>query len=113
VDISSDVEMTLYRVIQEALNNVAKHSGATRVGLVLSRTAHDVQAIIEDNGRGFDPSNSVAAVSPNGQLGLLGIQERLAMLGGTLKVESAPARGATLIVRIPIAKTDEKKEKTN
>lgn len=103
-DISSDVETTLYRVIQEAFNNVAKHSGATRVGLLLSRTANQVQAIIEDNGRGFDTSKAFGVASPNGHLGLLGIQERLGTVGGTLKLESAPARGATLIVRVPIAK---------
>lgn len=103
-DISSDVETTIYRVIQEALNNVAKHSGATRVGLVLSRTSDHVQAIIEDNGRGFDTSKAFAAASPNGHLGLLGIQERVGTVGGTLKLESTPARGATLIVRVPIPK---------
>jgi signal transduction histidine kinase len=100
--ISSDVETTLYRVIQEALNNVAKHSGATRVGLVLRRTADHVQAIIEDDGRGFNHPGANSPASGNGRLGLLGIQERLGMIGGSLKVESAPERGATLIVRVPI-----------
>ncbi|HEY2143274.1 MAG TPA: sensor histidine kinase [Candidatus Udaeobacter sp.] len=103
--ISSDVETTLYRIIQEALNNVAKHSGATRVGLVLRRTADHVQAIIEDDGRGFDHPGANSPASGNGRLGLLGIQERLGMIGGSLKVESAPERGATLIVRVPIPKS--------
>lgn len=99
--ISSETETVLYRIIQEALNNVAKHSGAKHVALVLSRSADHVQVIVEDDGRGFD-----SRVSPSrngrGRLGLLGIQERLGMIGGTLKVESAPESGATLIVRIPI-----------
>jgi two-component system CheB/CheR fusion protein len=103
--ISSDVETTLYRIIQEALNNAAKHSGATRVGLVLRRTADHVQAIIEDDGRGFDHPGANSPASGNGRLGLLGIQERLGMIGGSLKVESAPERGATLIVRVPIPKS--------
>jgi len=109
--ISSEIETILYRIIQEALNNVAKHSGATRVALVLRRTADQVQAIIEDDGRGFDAR--VASQSGNGsnRLGLLGIQERLSTVGGSCKVESAPERGATLLVRIPIPKAHEKKKK--
>ncbi|HEY4255758.1 MAG TPA: ATP-binding protein [Candidatus Udaeobacter sp.] len=103
--ISSEVETTLYRVIQEALNNVAKHSRATRVGLILGRTPDHVQAIIEDNGRGFDVDRVPQAGKANGQLGLLGIQERLGMVGGSLNLESAPAHGATLIVRVPIPKS--------
>ena len=109
--ISSEIETILYRIIQEALNNVAKHSGATRVALVLRRTADQVQAIVEDDGRGFDAR--VASQSGNGsnRLGLLGIQERLSTVGGSCKVESAPERGATLLVRIPIPKAHEKKKK--
>jgi signal transduction histidine kinase len=103
--ISSEIETTLYRIIQEALNNVAKHSGATRVGLVLGRTADHVQAIIEDDGRGFKNSGANSPPDSNGRLGLLGIQERLGMIGGSLEVESAPERGATLIVRVPISKS--------
>jgi signal transduction histidine kinase len=109
--ISSEIETILYRIIQEALNNVAKHAGATRVALVLHHTADQVHAIIEDDGRGFDAR--VASQSGNGRsrLGLLGIQERLGMVGGNFKVESAPERGATLLVRIPIPKAHEKEKK--
>lgn len=110
--ISSEIETMLYRIIQEALNNVAKHSGATRVALVLRHTADQVHAIIEDDGRGFDAR--VASQSGNGRsrLGLLGIQERLGMVGGNFKVESTPERGATLLVRIPIPKAHEKEKKS-
>jgi signal transduction histidine kinase len=100
--ISSEIETILYRIIQEALNNVAKHSGATRVALVLRGTADCVQAIIEDNGRGFDAHGVSPSANGTGRLGLLGIQERLGLVGGTLNVESAAESGATLIVRIPI-----------
>lgn len=110
--ISSEIETILYRIIQEALNNVAKHSGATRVALVLRRTADHVHAIIEDNGRGFDRPVASASGNGSGRLGLLGIQERLGMVGGTLKLESAPASGATAIVRIPIPAAHEKEKKT-
>ena len=110
--ISSEIETTLYRIIQEALNNVAKHSGATRVALVLRRTAGHVQAIIEDDGRGFDARLAPRSGNGRGRLGLLGIQERLGMVGGDFKVESAPGRGATLLVRIPISKAHEKEKKS-
>ena len=99
--ISSEVETTLYRIIQEALNNVAKHSGARHVGLVLHRAVDHVQAIIEDDGHGFDFGKASSMANANGRLGLLGIQERLSVIGGSLNVESAPAHGATLIVRVP------------
>jgi signal transduction histidine kinase len=110
--ISSEIETILYRIIQEALNNIAKHSGATRVALVLRRTADHVQAIIEDDGRGFDARVAPQSGNGGGRLGLLGIQERLGMVGGNLNVESAPERGATLFVRIPISKANEKEKKS-
>ena len=109
--ISSEIETTLYRIIQEALNNVAKHSGATRVALVLRRTEEQVQAIIEDDGRGFDARVTSQSGNGSGRLGLLGIKERLGIVGGDLKIESAPKRGATLFVRIPIPKAHEKEKK--
>jgi signal transduction histidine kinase len=109
--ISSEIETILYRIIQEALNNVARHSGATRVALVLRHTADQVQAIIEDDGRGFDAHVAFQSGNGSNRLGLLGIQERLSTVGGNFKVESAPERGATLLVRIPISKAHEKKKK--
>jgi signal transduction histidine kinase len=100
--ISSEIETTLYRVIQEALNNVAKHSGARTVSLVLHRTPNHVQTIIEDDGRGFDTAAAIRKANDGRRLGLVGIQERLGMIGGTLNVESTPNHGATLIIRIPV-----------
>ena len=111
--ISSEIETTLYRIIQEALNNVAKHSGAKRVGVVLRRATDHIQTIIEDDGRGFDTSRAPSTANGHGRLGLLGIQERLGNIGGSLNVESAPRRGVTLIVRIPIPKAHAKKEHSN
>lgn len=103
--VSSEIETTLYRIIQEALNNVAKHSGASRISLVLRRTADQAQAIIEDNGRGFETTRALERPDGHGRLGLVGIQERLAGMNGSLHLESAPGQGATLIVRIPIIKS--------
>ncbi len=101
---SPEIEMTLYRVIQEALNNAAKHSGASHVSLVLRSTRDHVQAIIEDDGHGFDAVRVLQSATDRGRLGLLGIKERLSDLGGSLEIESSPNSGTTLIARIPFVR---------
>lgn len=102
--VSPETKIALYRIIQEALNNVAKHSGARRVSIVLSRTDGQVQAIIEDDGCGFDAAAARKSSDGRKRLGLLGIEERLVIIDGSLQVESSAKRGATLIVRVPISK---------
>ena len=72
-----EVETTLYRIVQEALTNVMKHAHADRVSITLTRTAASVVAVVEDDGRGFDQ----AAVRPDA-LGLVGVRERVALVGG-------------------------------
>ena len=101
--VSAEMETTLYRVIQEALNNVAKHSRAKHASVIVQRTGGDVQTIIEDDGRGFDTTRPRSQGDHKGGLGLKGIEERLSGLGGTLEIESSPGEGTSLIVRIPIA----------
>ena len=97
------VETALYRVVQEALTNVLKHAGARRVNLVLQRSAGQVAAVVEDDGRGFDPESAPAA---GNRLGVLGMRERAALVGGSLTVESAAGRGTTIIVRVPLPSGD-------
>jgi signal transduction histidine kinase len=104
--VSSEIETTLYRIIQEALNNAAKHSGATHVGVLLSRSPEHVQAIIEDDGQGFDFAEKLRAADGRGRLGLVGMRERLRGVGGVLQVESAPGAGTTLIARIPLLRQE-------
>jgi two-component system sensor histidine kinase UhpB len=97
----AEVETTLYRIVQEALNNVARHgSGASRVSVVLERTDGTARLVVEDNGPGFDVE---AVLAHSDRIGLRGMQERAALLGGTLTIESAPGQGATLFVRIPLS----------
>jgi signal transduction histidine kinase len=103
--VSSEIETTLYRIVQEALTNVAKHSGAKHVSVILGRSANNVQVIIEDDGRGFDASATLQGADGHGRLGLVGIEERLGVIGGVLNIESAPGHGTTLIVRISIPRT--------
>ena len=100
--VSAEVKTTLYRIIQEALNNVAKHSGAKHASIILHRVPGAVQTIIEDDGRGFDTTKPRLKADHSGGLGLSGIRERLGGLHGSLQIESAPKQGTTLIVRIPI-----------
>src|SRR5215467_12914808 len=99
--ISSEIETTLYRVIQEALNNAAKHSWANHVSVLLSRTPEQVQAIIEDDGCGFDIATEFRA-RDTGHLGLVGMKSRLSRIAGQLRVESSPGEVTTLIIRISI-----------
>ena len=112
-DISSEIETTLYRVIQEGLNNIAKHSGAKRVGVVLYQAADHIQTIIEDDGRGFNTAGAHSQPNGRGRLGLLGIRERLAHIGGSLNVKSALGRGVTLVVRVPIHSAYAKEKQSN
>jgi signal transduction histidine kinase len=95
------IETTLFRVVQEAIANVVKHAGADRVAVILDTDGTEVRLIIEDNGRGFPVGEGGAVVPGTHHLGLLGIRERLALVKGTLEVESLPGQGTTLYVRVP------------
>jgi two-component system sensor histidine kinase UhpB len=96
------VETVLFRVLQEAITNVVKHSGADRVGVVLEAMDGEVRLIVEDNGRGFALDSHAAHALGLKHLGLLGMRERLALVGGRLEVESAPGDGTTVYVCVPI-----------
>ena len=100
--VSAEIETTLYRIIQEALNNVAKHSGAKYASIILHHASGYVEALIEDDGSGFDTTKPRPAANERGGLGLSGIQERLSLLGGSFNIESAPQQGTTIVVRIPV-----------
>jgi signal transduction histidine kinase len=99
------VETAAYRIVQEALTNVLKHAGAGRVSLIVERRPDHVLAIVEDDGRGFDVEAVMGAPDAGRRLGLLGMQERVALVGGSLEIESSPGGGTSLFVRIPL--TDE------
>ena len=91
----SEVETALFRVVQESLTNVVKHSHANRVSIVLTRRGDGVAVVVEDDGAGFDPADSGDGI------GLLGMRERLALLDGTLDVESSAGQGTTLVAEVP------------
>jgi signal transduction histidine kinase len=91
-----EIETVLYRVVQEALTNVIKHARAERVSILLHETGSKVGVVIEDDGRGFDPDDV------GDGLGLVGMQERVALLGGRVSLESSGA-GTTIAVEVPTA----------
>ena len=91
-----EVETAIYRIVQESLTNVVKHARARRVSILLARKDGAVKAVVEDDGQGFDPAEQT------GGSGLVGMRERLALLGGRLAVESAPDRGTTLAAEVPL-----------
>ncbi|HET7695631.1 MAG TPA: PAS domain S-box protein [Vicinamibacterales bacterium] len=92
--LAPETETTLYRIAQEALTNVAKHSRATQVELILERTADHVLLVVEDDGAGFAPD------AKTGGFGLLGMQERASLIGASLEIESSIGGGTTILVRV-------------
>jgi signal transduction histidine kinase len=97
--LASEAETTLYRIAQEALTNIAKHARATNVDIILERRPSHVVLTVEDNGQGFD----TASVNRKDHgFGLLGMQERAALMGAALHIESSVGHGTTILVRLPV-----------
>jgi signal transduction histidine kinase len=92
-----EVEIALYRIVQEALVNVVRHSGATSASVTAARVGDRLRLVIEDNGRGFDPN------APTRRHGLLGMSERMALLGGQLHVDASPRGGSAIIAELDLA----------
>jgi PAS domain S-box-containing protein len=97
-----DIETTVYRIVQESLTNILKHAEASRVSVLLEYRQKRVMAIVEDNGRGFDVESLVNAPDTEHRLGLIGMQERVALVGGTIDIESTSGTGTTIFLHIPI-----------
>lgn len=98
----SELETVLFRVVQEALSNVLKHSRATGVEVSLEVGPREVVAQVSDNGRGFDPASTLGSSDHTQALGLLGMRERAAIAGGTLDIESAVGSGTKIRIRLPL-----------
>ena len=95
-----DSEIHVYRIVQEAINNVVKHSAATEATVVVKQRAGVVSLSIRDNGRGFDPAKRSPQPHDLGY-GLSGIAERVRILNGNLMVDSRPGEGTNLTVEVP------------
>jgi PAS domain S-box-containing protein len=95
------VSISFYRFLQEVLNNVAKHAGATGAQVVLAYDGEQVSLSVRDDGGGFDVRDVMAQLGRNGSVGLLGLQERFALLNGRLEIESEMGRGTCLVALVP------------
>jgi signal transduction histidine kinase len=94
-DLPDEYKICIYRLVQEALNNAVRHSGARNAKVVVERLAKSVLVRVTDDGRGFDPGRLRG-------MGILGMEERVKRLGGALRVESQPGKGATVTAELPL-----------
>ncbi len=100
------IEINLYRIVQEALNNTHKHAQAKRVEVVIEKRGDLIVLIIEDDGKGFNPESKK---NRSKGLGLIGMQERAALIGGECEIESAEGQGTSIFVRVPISFLEQEK----
>jgi two-component system sensor histidine kinase DegS len=96
-----DVELVLFRITQEALRNVWRHSEATKAEITVEFDQSKTRIIINDNGKGFDLPQTIGDLARDGKLGLAGMQERARLVGGTLTVQSQPGRGCSITIELP------------
>jgi signal transduction histidine kinase len=94
-EVPADIAIALYRIVQEAMTNIAKHSQATQVNLALTETSTELELIIQDNGQGFDPNQNTTG------FGLQSMRERTEALGGLFYLNSQPNQGCCLHLNIP------------
>lgn len=99
---SAEVELIIFRIVQEALRNVEKHAQASRVEVAIEFDEGKTKVSICDNGKGFDLRESLADLPRTGKLGLAGMEERVRLLNGTLKIESKPGKGTRVMIAVPI-----------
>ncbi len=105
INLSFETETNLYRIAQEALNNIYKHAAATKVSVLLERRRDRIVLIVEDNGKGFDAQDKA---NRQKGIGLSGMKERAGILGGDFEIESEKGKGTTVYARVPLAKNAEK-----
>jgi signal transduction histidine kinase len=105
--LNSAKRTVLYRIAQEALNNVARHAQATKVEVSIQRLPKALLMQIKDNGKSFDVESTLKP-GKNKRLGLIGMRERLEMVNGQFAIESSPGKGTTIQAQIPFARLNER-----
>ncbi|MCX5994851.1 MAG: ATP-binding protein, partial [Chloroflexi bacterium] len=98
----AEVELVLFRIAQEALSNVRRHSQATKAEVKVEFEDKKTMITVKDNGKGFALPETMGDLVKAGRLGLAGMQERIQLLNGSLKIESEPGRGTTVTVEAPV-----------
>lgn len=101
-----EIEITVYRIVQEALTNIAKYAEAENVSVVLRHRDSSLVAVIEDDGKGFDVDGIMSSAAEK-KLGLFGMYERASLIGGKLTIESQPGAGTTIFLEVPLKLTEE------
>ena len=96
-----EVELVLFRITQEALRNIWRHSQATLAGITIEFGEKKIRITISDNGKGFNPPGRMGDLPRDGKLGLAGMEERTRLLGGVLTIESQPGKGTSVTIEIP------------
>lgn len=104
--LDEEVLICVYRVVQETLTNVERHAEAQRVETQLIFNPESVQVVVRDDGRGFEVPNPLGTLVESNHFGLVGLRERVQLLGGTLELHSVPGEGTTVNVRIPLQEID-------
>jgi signal transduction histidine kinase len=107
--LAPEMEMTLYRILQEGVRNVLRHAGASQLILEVKREETAVRASLFDSRCGFDMEKLPAQAGPGRGMGLLGMRERVSYLDGSLDIQSTPGRGTRVTVRIPLKLTPTKR----
>jgi len=100
--LTAETELSLFRIVQEALNNIRRHAGATQASVLAEFNTNSIKLTVSDNGRGFNTGEDMDDLPHKGKLGLMGMQERTWLLGGTMEIESRPDQGTTLRFKIPV-----------
>jgi len=100
-DLPAEMEVAIYRILQEALNNVRRHAHATRVDVSARFTPREVKMTVFDNGKGFEVPESLTDFASNGSFGMMGLQERAMLFEGDIFVQSAPGQGTTVQLTMP------------
>lgn len=99
---SAEMELTIFRIVQEALRNVEKHAQASKVEVKIEFCEGKTKISIGDNGKGFDSGRSLADLPREGKLGIAGMEERVRLLNGNMRIESEPDKGTKVMIEVPI-----------
>ncbi len=104
--LDSNLEIGLYRIAQESLNNVSKHAEATEVNVQIIRHSKGIRLVIEDNGKGITNQPSLVRATGKGGMGLPGMRDRASSIGGALTIDSSPNNGTLITVEVPLIKSN-------
>jgi two-component system, NarL family, sensor histidine kinase DegS len=103
--LAPEIDTALFRSVQEAVNNIARHSGADNALIEIDRTTDALRIEIEDDGVGFDLGAVTSTPDSGRGLGLLGLRERIELLGGTATIDSSPGDGTRVTLSVPLVAT--------